>query len=97
VPEESLAPLPQGWKAEEGAAGPLTTLTAWQALVTEGNVQPGQAVLVTGASGGVGTSAVELAKALGARVVALSRSESKQQKLKELGADFVFDTEDISN
>lgn len=94
APEEILAPLPAGWAPEEGAAAPLVCLTAWQALVTEGALKPGMAVLVTGASGGVGTAAVELAKALGARVVALSRSEEKQKILKELGADFVFDTED---
>ena len=94
VPEESLAPLPGGWSAQEGAAGPLVQLTAWQALVDEGNCSEGKTVLVTGASGGVGTAAVMQAKALGARVVALSRSEEKRGRLKELGADLVYDTDD---
>lgn len=94
VPEESLAPLPRGWKPEEGAAGPLVCLTAWQALVDEGLMEPGKTVLVTGASGGVGTAAVMLAKALGGRVIALSRSEEKQKRLIELGADMTFNTDD---
>lgn len=94
VPEESLAPLPEGWKPEEGAAGPLVCLTAWQALVDEGLMEPGKKVLVTGASGGVGTAAVMLARGLGGQVVALSRSEEKQKRLRELGADMTFDTDD---
>lgn len=92
VPEASLAPLPDGWSPEEGAAGPLVFLTAWQALVTDGALREGETVMVTGASGGVGTAAVILAKALGAKVVALSRSEAKRQRLIELGADFVVDS-----
>lgn len=94
VPEESLAPLPAGWSPEEGAAGPLVQLTAWQALVDEGGCGPGKTVLVTGASGGVGTAAVMQAHALGARVVALSRSPEKRARLLELGADFAIDTDD---
>ncbi len=94
VPEESLTPLPAGWTSQEGAAGPLVQLTAWQALVDEGLCAPGKTVLVTGASGGVGTAAVLLAKGLGAKVVALSRSEEKRKKLKEMGADLVYDTGD---
>lgn len=94
VPEESLAPLPEGWKPEEGAAGPLVCLTAWQALVDEGRIEPGNTALVTGASGGVGTAAVMLAHSLGAKVVALSRSEVKQARLRELGADLTYDTSD---
>lgn len=94
VPVESLAPLPAGWTPQEGAAGPLVQLTAWQALVDEGNCAPGKTVLVTGASGGVGTAAVELAKGLGARVVALSRSPEKRAKLEAMGADIVHDTDD---
>jgi NADPH2:quinone reductase len=92
VPEASLAPLPEGWSLEEGAVGPLAHLTAWQALVDNGNLQAGETVLVTGSSGGVGTAAIVLAKALGARVVAMSRSAEKQDRLRELGADVVIDT-----
>lgn len=91
IPVESLARIPEGWSMAEAAAGPLTLLTAWQALVDEGGLKPGDAVLVTGASGGVGTAAVVLARALGARVAALSRSPAKRSRLTELGADWTFD------
>lgn len=94
VPEISLAPLPSGWSMQEGAAGPLVLLTAWQALMTEGRLQAGQTVLITGASGGVGTASLLLAKSHGARVVALSRSDHKRACLLELGADFTFDPDD---
>lgn len=94
VPEESLAPWPQGWSGPEAASAALVYLTAWQALVEEGLMEPGKTVLVTGASGGVGTAAVMLAKAMSGRVVALSRSEEKRNELKKMGADFTFDSED---
>lgn len=94
VPDESLALQPQGWTSQQCAASGVAQLTAWQALVEEGQVKQGDTVLVTGASGGVGTASVILAKALGARVVALSRSEEKRQKLLEMGADFAFDSSD---
>jgi NADPH:quinone reductase len=99
VPVESLVKIPEGWSDEQGAAGGLVQLTAWQALVTEGGLSPagaaGKHVLVSGASGGVGTAAVLQAKALGARVVALSRSEEKRKRLLEIGADFAFDSSDL--
>ena len=94
VPEEVLAPLPEGWSSQEGAAGPLVNLTAWQALVDEGGLTPEKTVLITGASGGVGTAALIQAKSVGARVVALSRSAEKRKQLEQLGADFTFDSED---
>ncbi len=92
VPERWLAPLPKGWSPAEGAAGPLVLLTAWRALVVRGELQAGQTVLITGASGGVGSAAVMLAKGLGARVVALSRSAEKRAKLEALGADITVDS-----
>jgi NADPH2:quinone reductase len=88
-----LAPVPKGWSMEEAAAAPLVYLTAWKALVACGKLQPGQVVLVTGASGGVGTAAVQLARALGAKVVALSRSPDKRKRLAHFGADHVFPTD----
>lgn len=92
VPQASLAPLPGDWTPQEGAAGPLVHLTAWQALVDRGGLQAGQTVLINGASGGVGTAAIVQAKALGARVVALSGSREKWPKLRELGADIIADS-----
>jgi NADPH:quinone reductase-like Zn-dependent oxidoreductase len=92
VPEASLAPLPSGWTAAEGAAGPLVFLTAWVALVDVGGLGPGMTVFINGASGGVGSASVMLAHAMGARVMAASRRADKRARLKELGADLVVDS-----
>lgn len=98
VPAASLAPIPPGWPIEQMAGAPLVFLTAWQALTqwSEPAAPPavGQTLLVTGASGGVGVASVLLGKSMGLRVVALSRSREKSAKLKDLGADFVFDPAD---
>jgi NADPH2:quinone reductase len=98
VPTASITPVPQGWSLEEMAGAPLVFLTAWQALTqwSEPPAAPreGSVLLVTGASGGVGTAAVLLGKSMKLTVVALSRSAAKGAKLKELGADFVFNPED---
>ncbi len=91
APEGVLAHLPKGWSLEEGAAAPLVYLTAWKALVGQGGLRKDQSVLVTGASGGVGIASVQLAKALGAKVIALSRSKEKREQLQELGADAALD------
>ena len=98
APAASLAPVPAGWSLEEMAAAPLTFLTAWQAL-TQWSDPPaplpaGSVLLITGASGGVGVASVLLGKSLGLTVVALSRSAAKGERLRELGADFVFDPAD---
>ncbi|HXB75756.1 MAG TPA: zinc-binding alcohol dehydrogenase family protein, partial [Candidatus Acidoferrales bacterium] len=94
----SVAPVPQGWSIEDMAGAPLVFLTAFQAL-TQWSHPPsppsaGSVLLVTGASGGVGVASVLLGKSMGMTVVALSRSAQKGAKLKELGADFVFDPAD---
>ena len=96
----SLAKIPGGWSMEEMAGAPLTFLTAWQAL-TQWSDPPapppaGSTLLVTGASGGVGVASVLLGKSMGLTIVALSRSAEKAAKLKELGADFVFDPADAN-
>ena len=98
IPAASVAPIPKGWTHEEMAGAPLVFLTAWQAL-TMWNTPPalpkeGSVLLVTGASGGVGVASVLLGKSMQLAVVALSRSAEKGAKLKELGADFVFDPAD---
>lgn len=95
IPAASAAPVPKGWKLEEMACAPLALLTAYQAL-TQWSDPPapppaGSVVLVTGASGGVGVGSIYLAKSMNLTVVALSRSAEKGAKLKQLGADFVFD------
>lgn len=98
VPAASVAPPPAGWSLEQTAAGPLVYLTAWQALTqwTHPPALPpsGTVLLVTGASGGVGTASVQLGKSMGLTVVGLSRSAEKGKQLRALGADFVFDPAD---
>ncbi|MCP9469498.1 MAG: zinc-binding dehydrogenase [Nitrospira sp.] len=98
VPADSVAPIPDGWSPEEMAGAPLVFLTAWQALTQwtdpPAPPQPGRTLLVTGASGGVGVASVLLAKSMGLTVVALSRSQEKGIRLRELGADHVFDPAD---
>ena len=98
APAASLAPVPGGWSLEEMAGAPLAFLTAWQALTQWSDPpappKPGSVVLVTGASGGVGIASVLLGKSMNLTVVALSRSAEKGAKLKELGADYVFDPAD---
>jgi NADPH:quinone reductase-like Zn-dependent oxidoreductase len=81
---------PANLSFEEAAAVPLAALTALQALRDHGHVEPGQLVLVNGASGGVGTFAVQIAKALGATVHAVCSTRNVEQA-RRLGADRVFD------
>ncbi|MGP0074445.1 MAG: quinone oxidoreductase family protein [Bryobacteraceae bacterium] len=98
VSAASVAPPPAGWSLEQTAAAPLVYLTAWQALTqwSDPPAQPeaGSVLLVTGASGGVGTASVQLGKSMGLTVIALSRSTEKGAKLREIGADFVLDPAD---
>jgi NADPH2:quinone reductase len=93
VAAESLAPVPAGWTEEQAGGAALVYLTAHQALNQWGELPP-RIVLVTGASGGVGVASVQLAAAAGHTVIALSRSESKRDNLKSIGAAFCFDPTD---
>lgn len=86
LPAEAVVPLPAGYDFEQAATLPIAALTAWSALQTVGHVQPGQTVLTLG-TGGVSIFAVQLAKALGARVVITSRSDAKLDRARALGAD----------
>ncbi|MFB7883590.1 NADP-dependent oxidoreductase [Microbacterium sp. NPDC056057] len=97
VHEADVALSPTTVSSVEAASLPLVALTAWQALVVEGAVQPGQKVLIHAGSGGVGTIAIQLAKHLGA-FVATTASGRNADFLRELGADVVIDhrTEDFT-
>jgi NADPH:quinone reductase-like Zn-dependent oxidoreductase len=90
APEGKLARKPENLSFAQAAAIPVSAGTALQALVDAGRVQAGQSVLVVGASGGVGTYAVQLAKAFGAEVTGVS-STAKVDLVKSLGADHVID------
>jgi NADPH:quinone reductase-like Zn-dependent oxidoreductase len=85
-----LALKPEGVSFEDAASVPVAGLTALQALRDHGSLQPGQKVLVNGASGGVGTFAVQIAKALGADVTAVCSTRNVEQA-RSLGADRVVD------
>lgn len=87
VHQESVFPLPDGLSFEKGAALPMNYLTAEFALVTRGQVQAGDTVLVHGAAGGVGTACLQVAKGLGARVVGVVSSEEKAVVARWAGAD----------
>ena len=90
VPADELLRVPAGWDDQAAAAGPLVYLTAWQALTQWGSLPQGAVVLVTGASGGVGSATLQLAAATGYETVALTRSDAKAPALKSLGAKFVL-------
>ncbi len=80
----------------EAAAFPLTFLTAWRMLNTRAQLRADETVLVVGAGAGVAVAAIQIARHLGARVFATSRSEAKRQRALELGAEAVFDSTGFS-
>ncbi len=87
VHKESVFPLPDNLSFEQGAALPMNYLTAEFALVTRGGVRSGDTVLVNGAAGGVGTASIQVAKGLGARVIAVVSTEEKAAVARTAGAD----------
>jgi len=90
VPERCLAPKPANLSFEEAAAVPMAAVTALQGLRDKGRIQPGQKVLIQGASGGVGTFALQIAKTFGVDLTAVCGT-SKLETARALGADHVID------
>jgi NADPH:quinone reductase-like Zn-dependent oxidoreductase len=90
VKESEVAAKPKSLNFVESAAVPMGALTAWQSLIDVAKLQPGQTVLIHGGSGGVGSLAIQIAKARGARVIATA-STANQDLLKQLGADVAVD------
>jgi NADPH:quinone reductase-like Zn-dependent oxidoreductase len=84
---DRVLPLPAHVGYEEAAAFVLTNMTAWRMLVTQARVRPGEDVLVIGVGGGVSSTAVQIAKLCGARVIVTSSSDAKLEKARALGAD----------
>ena len=96
LPAENVHPIPDDLSFEEAAAFPLVFETAYRMLVTKARLGPDEWVLVWGVGAGVGTAALSIAKALGARVIATSTSEEKLRRARELGADETIPTgEDV--
>ncbi len=87
VPAENVFPKPSHLSHEEAAAIPLGALTAYRALVTRGEVEEGETVVVPGIGSGVATFVVQIAAALGARVFVTSGNDEKIEKARELGAE----------
>ncbi|HZN03515.1 MAG TPA: alcohol dehydrogenase catalytic domain-containing protein [Candidatus Polarisedimenticolia bacterium] len=95
APVQALAPVPDGLATEEAAICACTLGTALHVARTRGRVQPGEQVLITGASGGVGLHAIQLVRHLGGRPIAVTSSEGKAARLREAGAEEVIVSPDL--
>jgi len=90
VPAANVLPMPERLDFPQAAAVPLTFLTAWHMLVTRAHLQPGEDVLVLAAGSGVGSAAVQVARLIGARVIATAGNAEKLELAKQLGASDVI-------
>jgi putative PIG3 family NAD(P)H quinone oxidoreductase len=90
----ALARMPDGLAFTDAAALPEATITAWDAMVTQGGLGPGDTVLVHAVGSGVGTAAVQLARAIGARSIGTSRTTEKLERAQKLGLDVGVLTKD---
>ena len=99
VPARIAHRIPDGVSFEHAAALPVNFLTAWHMVITRGRLQPGETVMVTGASGGVGSACVQIARLIGARVLAVVGSREKAARVLESGADaaMVVGQDDLSD
>lgn len=95
VPAENLLEIPDDFSSAEAAAAGLVFVTAWRALITRGRLRAGERVLITGASGGVGTAAVQVAVRAGAKVFAVTGGKENVARTKDLGAHIVYDRHDV--
>jgi len=87
VPARNAVPMPEGWSFEEAAALGVNHLTAWRMLMTQARLKPWETVLIFGIGGGVSLAGLQLAKAMGARVIVTSRESGKLDRALALGAD----------
>src|SRR5205807_58581 len=89
APEVNCLPYPEQLSFEEAASMPLVFQTAWHMLTARADLHPGEDVLILGAGSGVGIAAIQIAKFLGARVIATAGTDEKLGKARGLGADFL--------
>jgi len=91
LPQQNLYPIPPGFAVAEAAAAALVYQTAWHSLVTRGGLRPGESVLVVGASGGVNSACIQIARLAGATVYVVGAGAEKVALAESLGAHFVID------
>lgn len=91
VPAGNLLRLPEGFDEKVAAAGALVYHTAWHSLITRGQLHPGESVLVVGASGGVNSASIQIAKLTGAHVIVVGSSSQKLDFARSMGADELID------
>lgn len=97
VPAENLLSIPNGFDDRPAAAAALVFHTAWHSLIVRGNLRPGETVLVVGASGGVNTASIQIAKLAGAEVYVVGSNPEKLELAKALGADHLIDRSQDEN
>ncbi len=95
IPASNLIAIPDGVSDVDAAALPIAYGTAYRMMVTRGRVSGGEKVLILGATGGVGTCCVQLAKSVGAEVIVTGSADWKLAKLTEIGADHVINTSEV--
>lgn len=91
VPAANLYPLPEGFDAHKAAAAALVFHTAWHSLITRAQLRPGESVLVVGASGGVNTASIQIARLAGAKVFVVGSGPEKLALAESLGAEVLID------
>jgi NADPH:quinone reductase-like Zn-dependent oxidoreductase len=95
VPAANLVEVPEDISFEAAAAASLVGVTAWRALMVRGGLRTGERALITGASGGVSTMAIQMARLAGAQVFAVTKGEGNVDRARKLGAHVVYDREEV--
>jgi NADPH:quinone reductase-like Zn-dependent oxidoreductase len=96
LPSEHLLFLPDDVSFDEAGGFPEAFITAHDALVTQGRLAAGERVLISGAAGGVGSAGVQIARALGAEVIAVTRTTEHHERLRELGASSTITLDEVA-
>ncbi len=97
VPAGHLLPVPAGWSLEDAGGLPEVACTVWSNLVGVARLAAGELVLIQGGSGGIGTHAIQVAAALGARVVATAGTPDRLDRCRGLGAELAIDYHDVDD